>query len=152
MNESCWICLALPACVPARRLLKLGLPPRHAALAQSRVTAHLHHRPHSQHQHGATQRRFLLQRDHQQGKPGTELTGLSPSSRGGRSSYERGLTLQFRHQLLPQPNPPPPYPILTNTTTAPLLLLPMPLSSAAPLTSLASIWIEAPCFSSYKSR
>lgn len=72
--------------------------------------------------------------------------------KGGTQQLRRGLTLQFRHQLLPQPHPPPPYPILTNTTTTPLLLLPMPLSSAAPLTSLASIWIEAPCFSSYKSR
>lgn len=70
----------LPACVPARRLLKLGLLPRHAALAQSRVTAHLHHRPHSQQQHGATQRRFLLQ------QPGAEHSRVSPSSRGGRSS------------------------------------------------------------------
>lgn len=148
MNENCWICLA---CVPACRLLKLGLLPRHAALAQSRVTAHLHTvrtlstntEPHSTGPHPS--------KHHQQGKSGTELTRLSPSSRGTQQ-LRGGLTLQFRHQLLPQPNPPPPYPILTNTTTAPLLLLPMPLSSAAPLTSLASIWIEAPCFSSYKSR
>lgn len=82
---------------------------------------------------------------------GPSSPAFSPSSRGTQQ-LRRGLTLQFRHQLLPQPNPPPPYPILTNTTTTPLLLLPMPLSSAAPLTSLASIWIEAPCFSSYKSR
>lgn len=149
MNESCWICLA---CVPACRLLKLGLPPRHAALAQSRVTAHLHHRPHSQHQHGATQHRFLLQRHHQQGKTRDRAHQAFSIIKGGTQQLQRGLTLQFRHQLLPQPNPPPPYPILTNTTTTPLLLLPMPLSSASPLTSLASIWIEAPCFSSYKSR
>ena len=148
MNESCWICLA---CVPACRLLKLGLPPRHAALAQSRVTAHLHTvRTLSTNTEPQSTGSYSSEY-HQQGKPRTELTRFSPSSRGTQQQ-RRGLTLQFRHQLLPQPNPPPPYPILTNTTTTPLLLLPMPLSSAAPLTSLASIWIEAPCFSSYKSR
>lgn len=71
---------------------------------------------------------------------------------GGTQRLQRGLTLQSRHQLLPPPHPPPNCPILTNTATTPLLLLPMSLSSAAPLTSLASIWIKAPCFSSYKSR
>lgn len=67
-------------------------------------------------------------------------------------------SFQFRHQLLPRPRRPQSRAVLflaaaAAATAAPLpLLLPMPLSSAAPLTSLASIWIEAPCFSSYKSR
>lgn len=148
---------ALPACLPACRLPKLGvLLPRHAALAQSRVTAHLHHRPLSQHQRGATQHQVLTPatppppaRKNQ----GPSSPGFLHHQGGDAAATKRGLTLQFRHQLLPQPNPPPPYPILPNTTAAaPLSLLPMPLSSAAPLTSLASIWIEAPCFSSYKSR
>lgn len=146
MNESCWICLA---CVPARHLLKLGFTaaPRCTGTEQS-------HGPFAAPStlSAPTQSHTAPALTPVRKKPGAEFTGLSPSPRGGRSSYERGLTLRFRHQLLPQPHPPPPYPILTNTTTTPLLLLPMPLSSAAPLTSLASIWIEAPCFSSYKSR
>lgn len=143
MNESCyWICLA---CVPARHLLKLGLLPRHAALAQSRpICISTTTEPHGAGSYSTDTNSKKNQ--------SLSLPGFLHQQGGDAAAIRRGPTLQFRHQLLPQPHPPPPYPILTNTTTTPLLLLPMPLSSAAPLTSLASIWIEAPCFSSYKSR
>lgn len=138
---------ALPACLPAC-----------LSSAEAWFTATLHW--HTEQSHGPSAppfltlqlSRFSLQRHHQQGRPGDRDLRAFSIIKEGTQQLRRGLTLQFRHQLLPQPNPPPPHPILTNTTTTPLLLLPMPLSSAAPLTSLASIWIEAPCFSSYKSR
>lgn len=66
------------ACVPACRLLELGLLPRHAALAQSRVTAGSHHLPHT----------LVLTPATSPAKPGTWLTGLSAPLRG-RSSSEQ---------------------------------------------------------------
>ncbi|CAB1451360.1 unnamed protein product [Pleuronectes platessa] len=120
-----------------------------------------------------SQHRFFLQHHHhhlqgnkKKGNRGTELATRSPSihHQEGRSSSSSSISSRRRRRrrgpdsynlgtscylsriplhLTPHPHPPP---------LAPLPLLPMPLSSAAPLTSLASIWIEAPCFSSYKSR
>lgn len=76
-------------------------------------------------------------------------TRISSSSRGGDLEATEGPDAVISaptttlHLLCP---------VLKNTATTSPSFLPMPLSSAAPLTSLASIWIEAPCFSSYKSR
>lgn len=131
----------------ARRLLKLGCFYRRTGTERRRGTIRTH-RPHCVCRTAPPARGGAKKR----------LTRLSPSPKGGgggRSGERRGLALLFRHQLPPQPNPPPPHRILdtaTATTSAPPSLLPMPLSSPAPLPSLASIWIEAPCFSSYKSR
>lgn len=108
MNESCWICLA---CVPACRLLKLGLPTRHAVLPQSRVTALLPHRRTlgtGFYSRNSTSKKTARDQAHQT---------FSVSSRGTQQQRS-GLTLPFRHQLLPNhiplhlipslPTPPPP--------------------------------------------
>lgn len=55
--------LALRACPPARRLLKLGLPPRHAALTQQS------HGPFAP--PAFTQHRLSPRRRHKREKPGT---------------------------------------------------------------------------------
>lgn len=146
MNESCWICLA---CMPACRLAEAGFTTTlHWHRAESRpvcttTAAAIHTLGTGSYSSDATNEEKTRDRARR----------AFSIFKGGTQQLRRGLTLQFRHQLLPQPNPPStlshPYQHHHHSS---FLLLPMPLSSAAPLTSLASIWIEAPCFSSYKSR
>lgn len=157
MNESCWICLAcLPACLSSAEAGFCRRATLHWHRAESRpictTTVHTlgtNTEPHSTGSYSSDT--TSTEKNQGEGSP-----GFLHHQGGGTQQLRKGpgVTILGTNCYLNQ-IPLHLTPILnttTTTTTPPLSLLPMPLSSAAPFTSLASIWIEAPCFSSYKSR